>query len=181
MSLIYAAQFKSNDGKVVAYHDGTIGLPGLLGKAIPAADIVDVAVEDGEALRERVTVTRMLAVGPFAWALKKKSGGTKFLLIETVDDAHLFELKNKHYREARSFAAKAMAAVRKGQAAAETATFTADVGEDEVAPAPSAGPGVAPPLPAEEPNARKWWQKTTGELINERRARKGKKPLNFDS
>ena len=117
MSLLYAAQFKSNDGKVVAYHDGTIGLPGLLSRTIPATDVVDIAVEDGEALRERVTVTRMLAVGVFAWALKKKSGGTKFLLIETVDDAHLFELKAKHYREAISFGAIAMGSLRKGQVA----------------------------------------------------------------
>ena len=150
MSLIYAAQFKSNDGKVVAYHDGTIGLPGLLGKAIPAADIVDVAVEDGEALRERVTVTRMLAVGPFAWALKKKSGGTKFLLIETVDDAHLFELKNKHYREARSFAAKAMAAVRKGQAAAEHGTFPGTVGWSGGRPAPAGRRAQRPQVVAED-------------------------------
>ena len=72
----------------------------------------------------------MLAVGVFAWALKKKSGGTKFLLIETVDDAHLFELKAKHYREARSFAAKAMAAVRKGQdATAEKAAHKAEEAE----------------------------------------------------
>jgi len=176
MSLLYAAQFKSNDGKVVAYHDGTIGLPGLLSRTIPATDVVDIAVEDGEALRERVTVTRMLAVGVFAWALKKKSGGTKFLLIETVDDAHLFELKAKHYREARSFAAKAMAAVRKGQDA--TAEKAAHKAEEAEATAIENAEGDAAPA---EPAKRHWWETTVGDLINDRRARKGKEPLNFES
>ena len=177
MSLIYAAQIKTDDGRIGVYPDGSLNLPKRL-TAVPATDVVSIAVEDGEALRERVTVTRMLAVGVFAWALKKKSGGTKFLLVETVDDAHLYELKAKHYKEARSFAAKAMTIVRKGQTAAERA---ADVEEDEATPTPKAGLGVTPPPPAGQPDTRRWWQKSTGELINERRAKKGKEPLDFSA
>lgn len=176
MSLFHAAQFKSNDGKITVFSNGSVGIPKRM-RTIPPTDIVDIAVEDGEALRERVTVTRILAVGVFAWALKKKSGGTKFLLIETVDDAHLYELKAKHYKEARSFAAKAMTIIRKGQAAAaeEAAREEAEKAAEEPAPTEDT------PADDVEPTPKRWWQKTTGDLINERRARKGKAPINFNA
>ncbi len=38
------------------------------------ADINSVAIEDAEELQQRVTVTRLLLVGVFAFALKKKEG-----------------------------------------------------------------------------------------------------------
>lgn len=176
MSLFHAAQFKSNDGKITVFSNGSVGIPKRM-RVIPPTDIVDIAVEDGEALRERVTVTRILAVGVFAWALKKKSGGTKFLLIETVDDAHLYELKAKHYKEARSFAAKAMTIIRKGQAAAaeEAAREEAEKAAEEPEPTEDT------PAVDVEPTPKRWWQKTTGDLINERRARKGKAPINFNA
>lgn len=181
MSLFHAAQFKSNDGKITVFSDGAVGIPKRM-RVIPPTDIVDIAVEDGEALRERVTVTRILAVGVFAWALKKKSGGTKFLLIETVDDAHLYELNAKHYKEARSFAAKAMTIVRKGQAAAAE-----EAAREEARKAEEPAPAPEPTAPTEdaaddvEPAPKRWWQKTLGDLINERRARKGKAPINFNA
>lgn len=34
---------------------------------------------------------------------------------------------------------------------------------------------------AADPTPKRWWQKTTGDLINERRARKGKAPINFNA
>ena len=75
----------------------------------------------------------------------------------------------KRYGEARSFAAKAMTIVRQGQAAAA-----------EKAAEEAKEPAVEP-AEAVAPAPKRWWQKSTGDLINERRARKGKAPINFDA
>ena len=171
MSLFHSAQFKANDGKITVYSDGSVGVPKRL-TVIPATDVVDIVVEDGQAASKRLTATRVAALGIFALAVKKKVAATKFLIVETVDDAHVVELDVKRYGEARSFAAKAMTVVRQGQAAAaEKAAREAE------APTPPA------PEPTEDaaPEPKRWWQKTTGDLINERRARKGKKPINFNA
>ena len=168
MSLFHSAQFKANDGKITVYSDGSVGVPKRM-RVIPPTDVVDIVVEDGEAASKRVTVGRVLAIGVLALAAKKKVSATKFLIVETVDDAHVVELNVKRYGEARSFAAKAMTIVRQGQAAAaEKAAREAEV------------PAVEPADDV-EPAPKRWWQKTTGDLINERRARKGKEPLHFDA
>lgn len=168
MSLFHSAQFKANDGKITVYSDGSVGVPKRM-RVIPPTDVVDIVVEDGEAASKRVTVGRVLAIGVLALAAKKKVSATKFLIVETVDDAHVVELNVKRYGEARSFAAKAMTIVRQGQAAAaEKAAREAEV------------PAVEPADDV-EPAPKRWWQKTTGDLINERRARKGKAPINFDA
>lgn len=168
MSLFHSAQFKANDGKITVYSDGSVGVPKRM-RVIPPTDVVDIVVEDGEAASKRVTVGRVLAIGVLALAAKKKVSATKFLIVETVDDAHVVELDVKRYGEARSFAAKAMTIVRQGQAAAaEKAAREAEV------------PAVEPADDV-EPAPKRWWQKTTGDLINERRARKGKAPINFDA
>lgn len=168
MSLFHSAQFKANDGKITVYSDGSVGVPKRM-RVIPPTDVVDIVVEDGEAASKRVTVGRVLAIGVLALAAKKKVAATKFLIVETVDDAHVVELDVKRYGEARSFAAKAMTIVRQGQAAAaEKAAREAEV------------PAVEPADDV-EPAPKRWWQKTTGDLINERRARKGKEPLHFDA
>lgn len=168
MSIFHAAQFKANDGKITIYADGSVGVPKRL-TVIPPTDVVDIVVEDGQAASKRLTATRVAAVGILALAIKKKVAATKFLIVETVDDAHVVELDVKRYGEARSFAAKAMTIVRQGQvAAAEKAAREAE------APAPEPAADAAP-----EP--KRWWQKTTGDLINERRVRKGKAPINFNA
>lgn len=168
MSLFHSAQFKANDGKITVYSDGSVGVPKRM-RVIPPTDVVDIVVEDGEAASKRVTVGRVLAIGVLALAAKKKVSATKFLIVETVDDAHVVELDVKRYGEARSFAARAMTIVRQGQAAAaEKAAREAEV------------PAVEPADDA-TPEPKRWWQKTTGDLINERRARKGKAPINFDA
>ena len=170
MSLFHSAQFKANDGKITVFSDGSVGVPKRL-TVIPPTDVVDIVVEDGQAASKRLTATRVAAVGIFALAIKKKVAATKFLIVETIDDAHVVELDVKRYGEARSFAAKAMTIVRQGQvAAAEKAAREAEVPiVEDVDVEPS------------EPAPKRWWQKTTGELINERRARKGKKPINFNA
>lgn len=171
MSLFHAAQFKAKDGKVTVWDDGSVGVPKRM-RVIPPADVVDIVVEDGQAASKRITVGRVLAVGILAPALKKKVAATKYLIVETVDDAHVVELDIKDYAKARAFAAQAMALVRKGQAAA------AEEAARKAAEAEAVDVVVEPEAPA-EPAERRWWQKTTGELINGRRARKGKAPLNL--
>lgn len=169
MSLFHAAQFKAKDGKITVYSDGSVGVPKRM-RVIPPTDVVDIVVENGEAASKRVTVGRVLAIGVLALAAKKKVAATKYLIVETVDDAHVVELDIKRYREARAFAAKAMSIVQQGKAAA------AEKAAAEEAEAPT-----VEPADDVEPAPKRWWQKTTGELINERRARKGKEPLRFDA
>ena len=171
MSLFHAAQFKAKGGKITVYSDGSVGVPKRM-RVIPPADVVDIVVEDGEAASKRVTVGRVLAFGVLALAAKKKVSATKFLIVETVDDAHVVELEFKRYGEARSFAAKAMSIVQQGQAAAAekaSAEGEASVVDDV---------DVEPSEPS-EPAPKRWWQKTTGDLINEHRAKKGKAPIDF--
>ena len=170
MSLFHSAQFKANDGKITVFSDGSVGVPKRL-TVIPPTDVVDIVVEDGQAASKRLTATRVAALGIFALAIKKKVAATKFLIVETVDDAHVVELDAKRYGEARSFAAKATTIVRQGQAAAaEKAAREAE--------APAA---EDVDVETSEPAPKRWWQKTTGELINERRAKKGKAPINFNA
>lgn len=169
MSLLDAACIKTDDGTIHVATTGVISLPGLLTPDIPATDVVDIAVEDGKEASKRVTAARVAAVGIFALAIKKKVDATKYILIETTDDMHVFEINAKRYREALAFVKRAKVAVARGQ---EYAAKKAE--EPEPAPEPPAADDV-------EPTPKRWWQKTTGDLINERRARKGKAPINFNA
>ena len=163
MSLLDAACIKTDDGTIHVAPNGTIGLPGLLTPDIPATDVVDIAVEDGKEASQRITATRVALIGVFALAAKKKVDATKFIVIETVDNAYAYEIGAKEYRTAVAFVKRAKVAVARGQEYA----------------AKEAEAPVSAPEPAEDAAPKKWWQKTTGDLINERRARKGKAPLNF--
>lgn len=173
MSLLDAACIKTDDGTIHVAPNGVIGLPGLLTPDIPAVDVVDIAVEDGKEASKRVTAARVAAVGIFALAIKKKVDATKYILIETTDNMHVFEINAKRHREALAFVKRAKVAVARGQ---EYAAKKAQ----EPAPAPES-PDPAEDTPADDvaPAPKRWWQKTTGDLINERRARKGKAPIDF--
>ena len=168
MSLIYASQIKTDDGKIGVYHDGPLNLPKRL-TVVPATDVVDIAIEDGKAASKRVTAARVAAVGVLALAIKKKIDATKFIVIETTEVAYVYEISAKRYREAREFVKRAQVAVARGQAAAaEKASAEEEASVvDDVDVEPS------------EPAPKRWWQKTTGDLINERRAKKGKAPIDF--
>lgn len=168
MSLIYASQIKTDDGKIGVYHDGSLNLPKRL-TVVPATDVVDIAIEDGKAASKRVTAARVAAVGVLALAIKKKVDATKFIVIETTEVAYVYEISAKRYREAREFVKRAQVAVARGQAAAaEKASAEEEASVvDNVDVEPS------------EPAPKRWWQKTTGDLINERRAKKGKAPIDF--
>ena len=65
MSLLYAAQIKTDDGKIGVYHDGSLNLPKRL-TVVPATDVVDIAIEDGKAASKRLTAARVAAVGVLA-------------------------------------------------------------------------------------------------------------------
>ena len=166
MSILDAACIKTDDGTIHVAPNGVIGLPGLLTPDIPATDVVDIAVEDGKEASKRVTAARVAAVGVFALAIKKKVDATKYIIIETTEDMHVFEINAKRHREALAFVKRAKVAVARGQ------EYAAKESEEAKEPAPE---------PAEDatPEPKRWWQKTTGDLINERRAKKGKAPIDF--
>lgn len=172
MSLLDAACIKTDDGTIHVAPNGVIGLPGLLTSDIPAVDVVDIAVEDGKEASKRVTAARVAAVGIFALAIKKKVDATKYILIETTDNMHVFEINAKRYREALAFVKRAKVAVARGQAAA------AEKVEEPTPASEPPAPAVAVAVDG-EPAKRRWWETTVGDLINDRRARKGKQPIDF--
>lgn len=75
---------------------------------------VTAAVESGEEFRKRVTLTRFAAFGLLSLAVKKKSGGESYLLIEGPNFAWMCEVKRGDQDKARKFAA-AIRAAAKGQ------------------------------------------------------------------
>ena len=76
-------------------------------------DGVSARVEDGNALESRVTATRLVALGVFAFAAKKKRGGEAFLTIEGPDFFWAIEVDRKKKGDAMKFAAKINDQVRK--------------------------------------------------------------------
>ena len=170
MSVSYAGHIKTDDGKIGVYHDGSLNLPKRL-TVVPAVDVVDIAIEDGKAASKRVTAARVAAVGVLALAIKKKVDATTFIVIETTEVAYVYEISAKRYREAREFVKRAQVAVARGQAAAAEKV-------EESTPAPEP-PATAADVEPSEPAKRRWWETTVGDLINDRRARKGKAPIDF--
>lgn len=83
---------------------------------IPLTDVVSVEVEDGEAAQARVTATRLVALGIFAFAAKKKSGGDKWLMIETRSALLTLHFERKAVDGLMRFVAHTRAAVKAAQA-----------------------------------------------------------------
>lgn len=107
---------------------------------IPLTDVVSVEVEDGEAAQARVTATRLVALGIFALAAKKKSGGDKWLMIETHSALLTLHFERKAVDGLMRFVAHTRAAVKAAQAQPAPAA----------PPAPIHWPG-APQQPAPKP------------------------------
>jgi hypothetical protein len=63
-------------------------------------------VEAGSDLETRVTATRLIALGIFAFAAKKKRGGEVFLTVEGPEFFWTIEVDRKDQSKAREFAAK---------------------------------------------------------------------------
>lgn len=99
-------------GEFVLRKDGVEKLKGF-GRESQGLDGVTAVVESGEALESRVTLTRLVALGVFAFAAKKKSGGTSFLLIEGPDFAWTQEVKRGDFEKAQKFAAAVRTAAKK--------------------------------------------------------------------
>ena len=72
---------------------------------------VSATVETGEEMHRRITATRLVLTGVFAWAIKKKSGGTYFLTIEGPGFAWVEEVDRKKHADAVKVAAAVRGAV----------------------------------------------------------------------
>lgn len=82
---------------------------------IPLTDVVSVEVEDGEAMQARVTATRLVTLGILAFAAKKKSGGDKWLMIETRSALLTLHFERKYVDGLMRFVAHTRAAVKAAQ------------------------------------------------------------------
>lgn len=71
---------------------------------------------DGETLSKRVTLTRVLAIGVFALAAKKKSGGERWLAVEGPDAEWLLEVPDKKLGDAQKFMHAFRKAIRDAEA-----------------------------------------------------------------
>lgn len=107
---------------------------------IPLTDVVSVEVEDGEAAQARVTATRLVTLGIFALAAKKKSGGDKWLMIETRQALLTLHFERKAVDGLMRFVAHTRAAVKAAQSQSMPAA----------PPAPAHWPG-APQQPVPKP------------------------------
>ena len=76
-------------------------------------EITSVSLEDGEELQSRVTATRLLMLGVFAFAAKKKTGGNKFITIEGEDFLWVLEVGRKKVSEAQRLVMKARQLMKK--------------------------------------------------------------------
>lgn len=97
------------DYKFVGDDGTTIRLIGnriICGTEIRPVRGVRADVEQGSALESRVTLTRLLAIGIFAFAFKKKRGGEKYLTVEGPDFAWMAKVDRKHIPDAMKFATK---------------------------------------------------------------------------
>lgn len=88
------------------------------GVAIPMSQIVDVATEGKEEVSRRVTVTRLLLVGIFAFALKKKKTEKESYVTIVMGDGQevVFRVDGKSPLELKGMLAQVASRVRCGAA-----------------------------------------------------------------
>lgn len=77
------------------------------------SEINSISIEDGEELQSRVTATRLLLLGVFAFAAKKKSGGNKFITVEGDDFLWALEVGRKKVSDAQRLVMKARSLKKK--------------------------------------------------------------------
>lgn len=97
---------------VTLYKDRVKKAAGFGGEEHELVDVV-ARVESGTDFESRVTVTRLIAIGVFALAAKKRTGGEVFLTIEGPDFFWTVEVDRKKAADAQKFAAKVNDAARK--------------------------------------------------------------------
>ena len=116
------------------------------GETQPIAGAV-ARLEDGAALESRVTATRLVMLGVFAFAAKKKSGGTKFLTVESPDFFWTIEVERKRVSEAMSVVTAVNDRSRKAVRAAEALPEPEPETVPTPSPAPAASSAMAPDGP----------------------------------
>ena len=77
------------------------------------SEINSISLEDGEELQSRVTATRLLMLGVFAFAAKKKTGGNKFITVEGEDFLWALEVGRKKVSNAQRLVLKARQLMKK--------------------------------------------------------------------
>ena len=100
------ATFSGRDSNVIL-RKGRIELQrGLKKETVPLSEVTSVSLESGSELESRITATRLMAFGVFALAMKKKSGGERFLTIETSSTYWTVEVDRKKVSDAARFVGK---------------------------------------------------------------------------
>ncbi|GAA1333045.1 hypothetical protein GCM10009592_26380 [Brachybacterium rhamnosum] len=104
-STLPSARFKGTDGELQLYPDAVDHVHGMTKESAPLGTITSVTVEDGADLEARITATRLVLVGVFALAWRKRTGGEKFLVVESTDTTLLVTVDRKDVAKAQKFAA----------------------------------------------------------------------------
>lgn len=93
------ATWNSTEGQVSVYKDRV-----EVGKEQFAwSPDISCTIESGEELERRVTATRVLLIGIFAWAVKKRKGGTRYLVLEGPEFFWSTEVDRKKVAKAQRF------------------------------------------------------------------------------
>lgn len=78
----------------------------------PLGEVKEIRIETGEELTSRVTVSRVVLIGLFALAAKKKEGGEKYLTIGGDDFIWAMEVPRKMAKDAQKFLVRVDNAIR---------------------------------------------------------------------
>ena len=108
---------------------------------IPLTDVVSVEVEDGEAMQARVTATRLVTLGILAFAAKKRSGGDKWLMIETRSALLTLHFERKAVDGLMRFVAHTRAAVKAAQSQPTPVLPAAPIARPSAPQQPTSKPG----------------------------------------
>lgn len=104
------ASFKGDDGTKITLYEHALECKGEIR---PFAG-VSIDLVSGSELQSRVTATRLLLLGVFAFAFKKSKGGEKYLTVEGPDFAWMTEVGNANTRKAMDFINKVRNQSRRG-------------------------------------------------------------------
>lgn len=98
--------FAGSDGSFTLRKDRIEHKAGFKTETVPLSEVTGVHLESGSELESRITATRLVALGVFALAVKKKKGGEKFLTIESPETYWVVEVPRKKISEAMKFVGK---------------------------------------------------------------------------
>lgn len=117
-------KFKGDDGTTLVLTDTTISSKGETHSLAG----VHAHIEDGSAVGSRVTATRLLLLGVFALAAKKRTGGEKYLIVEGDDFAYAAMVKQEHIGRAIRFKTRVMDAAAKCRSMPDSAVKESETG-----------------------------------------------------